>query len=169
MIISLIVAMDENRGIGIANGLPWRLPADLKRFKALTLGHYIVMGRKTYQSIGRNLPGRISIVITRQPDYKPENCQPGQCIVTHSIESALEYAREQRESEVFILGGGEIFAQTLHLAERIYLTQVHTVAPADTFFPKIVPGDWIEQESQYHLPDERNPLAFTWKVLVKNT
>ena len=130
--INIIVAMGKNREIGAANDLLWRLSSDLKRFKELTMGHPIVMGRKTYESIGRPLPGRTSIVITRQPDFGPEGV-----VVVDSLERALQAAREL-DSEVFVIGGGEIYAQALPRADRVYLTKVLAEFPqADTFFPEL--------------------------------
>src|SRR5262245_8173289 len=111
--------MDRNRGIGIDNKLPWRLPADHKRFRELTMGHQIIVGRKTYESIGRPLPGRRMIIVTHNRNYRTEGCD-----VAHSIEQAIELARERDDSEVFICGGGEIYSQTIELADRIYLTLV---------------------------------------------
>ena len=163
MIISLIVAMDENRGIGVDNRLPWHLSADLKRFKALTMGHHLVMGRKTYESIGKPLPGRTSIIITRNPDYVVEGC-----IVVHSLEEALQTARERGEEEAFITGGGEIFNQALSLADRIYLTRVHAETNAQVYFPAFNEDAWIEKESTSHPADEKNDYPFTMKVLVRS-
>ena len=138
MIISLIVAVDEQFGIGKDNQLPWHLPSDLKRFKQLTLGHYIIMGRKTYETIGRSLPGRTMVILTRQKGYKV-----GDCLVVHSLDEAIRKAQHANESEVFIIGGGQIFEQAIKLANRIYLTIVHTDAHADIFFPQLDPAEWV--------------------------
>jgi dihydrofolate reductase len=162
MVVSLIVAMDEARGIGREGKLPWHLGADLKRFKRLTMGHHLVMGRKTYQSIGRSLPGRVIIVVTRQTSYNL-----GGCLVTHSLEEALALARERGESEVFIAGGREIFAQALPFADRIYLTEVHTRAACDVFFPDIVREMWIVKESVANTADDANDYPFTYSLLEK--
>jgi dihydrofolate reductase len=137
VIVSLIAAMARNRVIGRGNGLPWHLPADLRRFRDLTLGHTIVMGRKTYESIGAPLPGRRIIVITRQERYAP----PG-CLVAHSLEEAL--ASADGEDELFICGGGELYAEALPLAERLYLTVVELEVEGDTFFPEIPAGEFVE-------------------------
>jgi dihydrofolate reductase len=160
MIISLIVAMDEQGGIGRAGMLPWRLPADLKRFKSLTMGHHLIMGRKTYQSIGRPLPGRTMVVVTRNPDYRP----PG-CVVRHSFDDALEFARNAEETEVFVVGGEEIFRQAIVSADRLYLTQVHATFETDISFPQFNEASWLESEREFHSADKRNPYAFTFHVL----
>lgn len=160
MIISLIVAMDEQGGIGRAGMLPWRLPADLKRFKSLTMGHHLIMGRKTYQSIGRPLPGRTMVVVTRNPDYRP----PG-CVVRHSLDDALEFARTAGETEVFVVGGEEIFRQAFASADRLYLTQVQATFETDVSFPQFNEASWLESEREFHSADERNPYAFTFRVL----
>ena len=162
MIISLLVAMDERGGIGMDNRLPWHLSADLKRFKALTMGHHVIMGRKTYASIGRPLPGRIMVIITRSPDYWAEGCQ-----VVHSLEESLDLARQAGETEAFVIGGGQIFAQALPLAERIYLTRVHTVAEADVFFPEFDERDWSIQTVSEVPADEKNQFSTTYMVLDK--
>ncbi len=137
MIVSLIVAMDQQGGIGKNNRLPWHLPSDLKRFKNLTMGHFLVMGRKTYETIGKPLPGRKMVVITHQEDY----IAPG-CAVVHSLREALELAESNQESEVFIIGGGEVFPQAIEHANKIYLTTVHTVVNADVHIEKLDPTKW---------------------------
>jgi dihydrofolate reductase len=162
MLVSLIVAMDENGGIGKNNRLPWHLSDDLKRFKALTMGHYIIMGRMTYESIGRPLPGRTNIVITRNPDYEAEGC-----MVVHSLGEALEIARKRGEDEVFVTGGREIFAQALETADRIYLTCVHAEVPADVYFPKVDEEEWFEKDSHYYPANQKNEYAFSMKLLVR--
>ena len=164
MIISLIVAMDENRAIGVQNRIPWHLPDDLKRFKSLTMGHHIIMGRKTYESIGKSLPGRTMVVITRQQDYQAENC-----MVVHSLSEAIQLARERTETEAFIIGGGDIFKQSLDLAERIYLTIVHTTVQATIFFPEIDESAWIEIESAHHPSDQKHKFSFTFKTLERKS
>src|SRR4030066_2251502 len=121
MIVSLIVAMDEKGGIGKQNQLPWHLPSDLKRFKSLTMGHHIVMGRKTYETIGKPLPGRTMVIITRRKAYHPTGC-----IVVNSILEATRFAETNHEDELFIIGGGEIFKKAIGLAKKIYLTTVPT-------------------------------------------
>lgn len=162
MIISLIVAMDEAGGIGLNGGLPWYLPADLKHFKSTTMSHHLIMGRKTYESIGRPLPGRTMIVLTRNQEYHPEGC-----LVAHSLDIALEIARSNEEDEVFIIGGGDVFSQAIGLADKIYLTMVHTTLSADVFFPKIIPSEWEETSLELHSPDERNPHPYSFTELSR--
>ena len=154
--------MDRNRGIGIDNKLPWRLPADLKRFRELTMGHHIIVGRKTYESIGRPLPGRRMIIITHNRNYRTEGCD-----IAHSIEDAIGLARERGESEVFICGGGEIYAQTIGLADRIYLTLVEANVAAGTLFPEFDWQEWSERESIYQPANEKNQYPFTFKSLAR--
>ena len=148
MIVALIVAMDEKRGIGIGNRLPWHLSSDLKRFKSLTMGHHVLMGRKTFESIGRPLPGRTMIVISRRKYYQPEGIQ-----VVGSLDQGLELAESRGESQAFVIGGGEIFAQALPIADRIYLTVVQTVAECDVFFPEIDMGVW-QVSTEISVPKE---------------
>lgn len=162
MIVSLIVAMDERGGIGKGNRLPWRLSTDLKRFRALTMGHHIVMGRKTFESIGRALPGRQSIIITRNRALEIEDC-----FIAHSLEEALRMAERRAETEVFICGGAAIFAQSIERADRLYLTEVHAEVDADTFFPDWDRSLWREAESVYHAADEKNEYPTTFKLLEK--
>jgi dihydrofolate reductase len=137
VIVSLIVAMDETRGIGKHNRLPWHLPSDLKRFKKLTMGHHLVMGRKTYETIRKPLPGRKMIVISHQPDYVAPGCQ-----VVQSISQALRVVEDYHETEVFIIGGGEIFTQSVGIADKIYLTAIHADVDADVKFPIIDYTQW---------------------------
>jgi len=163
VIISLIVAMDEKRGIGKNNQLPWRLSDDLKRFKALTMGHHIIMGRKTYESIARLLPGRTMVIVTRNPEYDVVGA-----LVTNSLPMALEIAEKSNESEVFIVGGAEIFAETLPLADRIYLTLVHSNVDADVFFPEFDHDDWIGKETSFVDANDKNEYPMSFIDLVKN-
>lgn len=155
MKLSAIVAMASNRVIGVNNTLPWRLPADLKRFKQLTMGHTLVMGRKTYESIGRPLPGRTMVVVTRQRDYAPEGVK-----VAHTVDEALALA--QADSEVFIAGGADLYAQTLDRLDRLYLTRIEREFPGDTFFPEVDFSGWklIEQERHPAASAEDLPYAF---------
>jgi dihydrofolate reductase len=162
LIISLLVAADEEGGIGFENRLPWRLSTDLKKFKELTMGHHLIMGRKTYESIGRALPGRTSIVITRNRSYKGDGV-----LVTHSLPGALELAQNAGEDEAFVIGGGEIFFQALTIAHRIYLTRVHGVVEADVYFPVLEMDEWVEEHSEFHAPDEKNEFPFTFIVLSR--
>ncbi len=147
MIISLIAAMAENRVIGRDNSVPWRLPDDLIRFRETTMGHPVIMGRKTFESIGKPLPGRKNIIITRNPDYRQEGC-----IVVHNLPDALAECSES--DEVFICGGGEIFRESLPFVVRIYLTVIHEEIEGDTFFPEIS-ADYYEvsrEESTAPIP-----------------
>ena len=162
MIISLLVAMDEKRGIGKDGKLPWRLSSDLKRFRELTMGHHIIVGRKTFESIGKPLPGRRTIVVTRNPNYTVEGC-----LVAGSVESALKLAKERGESEAFIIGGADIYAQALEVADRIYLTEVHAEVDADTFFPEFDRSAWTERECTYQPTDEKNQHACTFRLLER--
>ncbi|OGW29628.1 MAG: dihydrofolate reductase [Nitrospirae bacterium GWC2_57_13] len=138
MIISLIAAVAENSVIGRNGALPWHIPSDLKRFNDMTRGHTVIMGRKTFESIGRPLPGRRNIVLTRRRGYQAEGCD-----IVHDLDSA--FAACAGEAEVFIGGGGEVYAGTIHLADRIYLTCVKAAVEGDTLFPEI-PGDFIGAE-----------------------
>ena len=164
VIVSIIVAMDRNRGIGIENRLPWRLSADLRRFRELTMGHHIIVGRKTYESIGKPLPGRQMIVVTRDTGYQAEGC-----IIVHSLDEAFEMAAARGESEVFVCGGAEIYRESLGKAHRLYLTQVDAEVDADTFFPEIDFRQWSDIESLSQAADEKNQYPFVFKVLELRT
>jgi dihydrofolate reductase len=131
MRISLIVAMAENRVIGREGTIPWKIPGEQKMFRRITLGHTLIMGRKTYEDIGRPLPGRLNIVISRRPDYRPRGC-----LKADSLKNALALCPAE-ETEAFIIGGGELFRESIHLADRIYLTVVPITVAGDTFFPEI--------------------------------
>lgn len=163
MIVSLIVAMDKRRGIGLNNRLPWRLAADMKRFRELTMGHHLIVGRKTYESIGKPLPGRQMVIVTRDQDYRAEGCA-----VVHSLDEALGLARARGEQEAFIGGGAQIYAEAIGLADRLYLTLVEAETAADTFFPEFDEDEWRERESFYQPADEKNQYPFTFKLLAKN-
>ncbi len=160
MIVSLLAAVDEANGIGKDGRLPWRQSDDLRRFKSLSLGHHIVMGRKTWESINRLLPGRTTIVITRQVGY----LIPG-ALVASSLEGALDMAAAGGDSEVFVIGGGQIFALALPLAQRIYLTVIHARLDCDTFFPALDMSAWRESERSDHAADERNQFPYTFLTL----
>jgi dihydrofolate reductase len=162
--VSLIAAMDRTRGIGIDNRLPWRLSADLRRFRELTMGHHIIVGRKTFESIGRALPGRRTIIVTRNENYqRPEE----NLSIVHSVKEAIDLARERGETEVFVCGGAEIYARTLGLADRLYLTFVETEADADVFFPEWDESEWEVRESVYQSADEKNQFPFLFKLLCR--
>lgn len=162
MIVSLIAALDEAGGIGKDNGIPWKLSSDLKRFKALTWGHYLIMGRKTYTSIGQPLPGRNTIIVSRRPSYQVDGC-----LIANSLSKALAIAKRNGEQDVFIIGGGQIFEQAISIADRLYLTYVHATVQADTFFPNFNEENWIEMENISQPADEQNQYSFTYRVLVK--
>ena len=158
MRITLIAAMAANRSIGLDNRLPWRLPADQRRFKALTLGHSMIMGRRTFDSIGgRPLPGRPTIVVTRDPAWSAPGVE-----VAHSVDEAL--AKAQGE-EVFVAGGEEIFRLALSRADLIQLTRIDRDFPGDTFFPEFAEGDWEVVEREDHGPTEKAPFSYSFLVL----
>lgn len=158
--LSIIVAVADNGVIGSGNQLPWRLPDDLKRFKALSLGKPIVMGRKTYDSIGRPLPGRLNVVISRQPGLEI----PG-CTVVTSIDEAI--AAAQPAPEIVIVGGADIYRQVLPQVQVIHLTCVHANVAGDVVFPKLQEHEWREVAKEYHPADERHPHAFTFSTLER--
>ncbi len=160
MLVSIVVAIAQNNVIGRGNDLPWRLPDDLKRFKALTIGKPVIMGRKTYESIGRPLPERTNIVISRQADFAADGCT-----VVRSIDEALAAASDAPEA--MVIGGAEIFREVLPRTDRFYLTRIHADVPGDTIFPDLVLDDWIELESEYHPADDRHAYAFTFLKLRK--
>ncbi|MDO8584898.1 MAG: dihydrofolate reductase [bacterium] len=154
--LSFIVALDNRRGIGLKNGLPWTLPADLRHFKEVTMGHPIIMGRKTHESIGRALPGRKNIIITRQKDFVAPGCE-----VVQSFDEALVRAGE---GEVFVIGGGEIFAAVLPRAQKLYVTEVNHAFQADVYFPEFNKNEWREVSREPHAADEKNPYAYSFVV-----
>jgi dihydrofolate reductase len=154
-LVSIIVATDERGAIGVDGGLPWRLPDDLRRFKALTLGKPVVMGRKTWDSIGRPLPGRHNIVITRQGGLE----LPGATVVA-SLEQALLAAGDV--PEICIIGGAEIYRLALPRTDVIHLTRVRATVSADTYFPALVPGEWDEAVREEHPADDRHSFAYAF-------
>ncbi|CAE6489698.1 Dihydrofolate reductase [Nitrosomonas nitrosa] len=160
--LSLLAAMASNRVIGRNNALPWRLPADLKRFKALTMGQIIVMGRKTYESIGRPLPGRINIIVTRQPDLSVAGVT-----VTRSVEEALTACLIYPDKEIFIIGGAELYQQTLKHCQRLYLTEVQKAFEGDAFFPEFDRSDWHEIVREKHVQEEGEKLEYHFVVLER--
>jgi len=155
--IALIAAVARNGAIGVRNALPWRLSSDLKRFKALTMGKPLIMGRKTFASVGKPLPGRYSIVVTRDPLFAPEGVE-----VAHDLPSALALARAYDGQEIMIGGGGEIYAQTLGMADRLYLTEVGLEPEADAMFPPIEAAEWREvfRETGVRGPRDEAEFAF---------
>ena len=158
--ISIVVAISANNAIGKNNQLLWHLPADLKHFKNITSGHTIIMGRKTYDSIGKPLPNRRNIVITRQKDLTIEGID-----VANSLEEALSLCNTKEE--VFVIGGAEIYRQALPLCNKIYLTRVHQNFDADTFFPELDHYTWKEISKEDYLPDEKNKFAYTFSTLER--
>lgn len=155
MIVSIIVAAAENGVIGRDNGLAWRLSSDLKHFKSLTTGHTILMGRRTFESIGRALPNRRNIVISRNPDFRAEGCE-----VARSLDEALAMTRG--EEEVFVTGGGMIYREAWDRADRLYLTVVHAEVEGDTRIPPVLPGRWREVAREEHKADERNEYDYSF-------
>ena len=165
--LSLIVAISTNGVIGRGDDLPWRLSADLRRFKRLTMGHHIVMGRKTHESIGRELPGRTSVVVTRSADYQPDGADGVGIVVAHSLDEALELV--ENDDEAFIIGGAEIYRQALPLADRLYVTRVHAEIDGDVSFPEFDLGAWQLLEDEHHQADEKNAHAYSFQVYERKS
>jgi dihydrofolate reductase len=156
--IVLVAAMDKNRAIGRGGALPWHLPDDLKRFKRLTLGKTVLMGRKTFQSIGRPLPGRRNLILTRDVSFRPEGVE-----LVHSVEDALKL-----DSEIMVIGGGEVYALTLPIATQMHLTLVDAVIwDADAFFPDWSSLEWRETLREFHPADPRHAFAFSYVDLER--
>lgn len=155
--ISIISAMASNRAIGIRNTLPWQLPEDLKYFKALTMGHHIVMGRKTYDSIGKPLPGRDTVIVTRNADY----AVPG-CLAVNSLDAALTVSHG--DTEVFFVGGAELYRQALAIAHRIYLTEIQRVFDGDAFFPEFDTSQWVETTRDKHRTEGPNGFEYHFVI-----
>lgn len=166
MRIALIAALAQNRVVGRDNTLPWSLPGDLQNFKRLTLGKPVVMGRKTFDSIGRPLPGRSNLVISRNPQLQIEGVE-----VVSSLEWALQRAQEIASAtsadEIMVIGGGEIYSQTLPLAQTLYLTEVHASVEGDAWFPEFEPQDWRESSRETFQPSGDNPYAFSFVTLLR--
>ena len=156
MKISIIVAMAKNQVIGKGNGLPWRLPGDLRHFKELTMGHWLILGRKTFESIGKPLPGRSLIVVTRQAGFTAAGVN-----VAHSVDQALGMAEG---NEVFIAGGGQVYHQILSRADRIYITFVEGEFDGDTYFPSLDESTWQQVSDEGHGADERNPVPYRFQI-----
>jgi dihydrofolate reductase len=159
-LVSLIVALADNGVIGRDNALPWRLPEDLRRFKAATLGKPILMGRRTFESIGHALPGRANLVLTREPDWSA----PG-VLVVHSVAAALAAARAA--PELVVIGGAQVYRLVMPLAQRIYLTQVHAALAGDTYFEDFDPAQWVEVAHEERAADERHAYPLTFKTLER--
>jgi len=162
--IAIVVAVSENGVIGNDNALPWRLPRDLQYFKSVTLGHPIVMGRKTFDSIGRPLPGRTNIVVTRQTNWIAPGVE-----VAHSLDAAIKLASSAAEAagvpRVMIIGGAEFYAQILPECDRLYLTEVHADVDGDAYFPKFDRSQWLEVSRERNAADASNPFAYSFVVL----
>ncbi len=159
MTISIIVAKSRNNVIGVHNQLPWHMPADLKYFKKVTTGHTVIMGRKTYESVGKPLPNRTNIVITRQQDFHADGV---------TIEASLEQALKQvTADEVFILGGGEVFGQAMNMADKLYVTDIDITLDGEVYFPEIDTCQWTLSSEETHQKDEKNPYDYSFKVYVR--
>ncbi|PKP24749.1 MAG: diacylglycerol kinase [Bacteroidetes bacterium HGW-Bacteroidetes-2] len=158
--ITIIAAAAENNALGKDNDLVWHLPDDFKRFKLLTTGHYIIMGRKTFETFPKPLPNRIHVVVTRNKNYKKDGI-----VVVHSIKEALKIAKI--DDQPCIIGGGEIYKQSLPFTEKIELTRIHTTVEADTFFPEINEKEWQLINEEYHPKDEKHEFAFTYLTYLR--
>ncbi len=158
MVISIIVAMDENGVIGKnSKGMPWHLPADLKRFKEITTGKPVIMGRVTYNTIGKPLPNRQNIVLTRDPAFSAPGVE-----VARSVDEAIEKAKQAEE--IMVIGGANIYKQFLPLVGRLYVTRIHAAFEGDTYFPKVNWDEWREITRESHEPDGKNPYPYTFLV-----
>lgn len=155
MMISMIVAVSSNSVIGRDGDLPWHMPADLKRFKRLTMGHHLIIGRRTWDEVGAPLPGRIMVVVTRDTEFRVDGAT-----VVHSLDEALQVV--EGDDEVFIAGGGEIYRQALPLADRVYLTRVHAEIDGDTTFPELEEEEWRLVDREDHGSDDRNPYPYSF-------
>ncbi|WP_047550190.1 dihydrofolate reductase [Methylotenera sp. G11] len=153
--LSIIVAIAKNRVIGINNTLPWHLPEDLKRFRALTMGHHIIMGRKTYESLGRLLPGRTTVIVTRNQDYQVEGA-----LVAHSLQDAIALCRD--DDEIFLIGGAELYQAGLDLADRLYVTEIDLAVAGDAHFPQIPLQQWHETAREAHVSEKG--LQFSYVI-----
>lgn len=158
MTISMIFAMDRNRVIGIDNKLPWRLPADMAYFRKATMGHTVLMGRKTYESIGKPLDGRRNVIVTTNRDFQAEGC-----LVVHSVEEAMSLA-DGDENEVFVIGGAEIYRLVLPFADRLHVTEIDHEFAGDAFFPEIDDRIWEPVSVEQGVTDEKNPYSYRFVV-----
>lgn len=167
MIISFIAALSKNRVIGKKNDLPWHLPDDMKYFMQTTKAHYVIMGRKNYDSIPekfRPLPNRTNVVVTRQKNFTAEGC-----VVVHSLEEGIERARKGNEQEAFIIGGAEIFKYGIPFSQRLYLTEIFAEVDGDTFFPEWNAAEWKEISRRHHPADDRHALEFDFVVYERKS
>lgn len=162
MIVSLIAAMGNHRVIGVDNRLPWRLPADMKHFRAITMGKPVLMGRKTFESIGKALPGRTNIVVSQDRHFRPDGVR-----VAYSIEEALAMAGTAGANEVLVIGGASFYAQLLSRAQRLYITEIHHDFQGDAFFPAWEPAEWREVQRYDHAPDGDNAYAYSFVTLER--
>ena len=160
---SIIVAQSNNKVIGHQGALPWQLPADLAHFKKITYGHPIIIGRVTFESIGRPLPGRTNIIVTRSTDY----VAPCECKIVHSLEEAFAYAEEKASDEVFIIGGSEVYKQALPMADKIYMTQVNANVVGDSLFPSIDASHWEEVSRVDFSADDKHMYAYAFITYVR--
>ncbi|PPD48966.1 MAG: diacylglycerol kinase [Methylotenera sp.] len=156
--LSIIVAVAHDGVIGVNNTLPWHLPEDLKRFRALTMGHHIIMGRNTYDSLGRLLPGRTTVIVTRNENYKVEGA-----LVAHSLEAAIALC--ENDEEVFLIGGAELYQAGLKLAHKLYITEIELDVVGDAFFPKLVSTEWQETEREAHTSEKG--LKFSYVTYLR--
>jgi dihydrofolate reductase len=163
MIISMIAAVARNYTIGSGNTLPWEMPADMRFFMTTTRGHHVIMGRKSFEDIGKPLAERTNIIVTRQIAYSVPNA-----FVVHSLEEALNLAQRNGETEVFIIGGEHIFTEGLQRADRIYLTWIHADVEGDTHFPRFDLHEWREVQRTDHAPDAENPHPYSFTTLEKS-
>ncbi|MFK7775589.1 MAG: dihydrofolate reductase [Saprospiraceae bacterium] len=162
MVVSTIVATAKNNVIGKDNDIPWYLPADLKYFKKITLNHHIIMGRNCYESIGKPLPKRTNMILTRNPFYIVSNCY-----VLHSLEEALQIAEENGEEEAFIIGGAQIYELGMKYSDKLYLTEVDLEVEGDIIFPKLNMDEWELLSEETHQADEKNEHNYTFKIFQK--
>jgi dihydrofolate reductase len=156
--LSLIVAVSSNGVIGVNNTLPWHLPEDLKRFRALTTGHHIIMGRKTYESLNRLLPDRTTVIVTRNHDYAVAGA-----VITHSLEDAIACCKS--DPEAFLIGGAELYAEGLRLADKLYLTEIHAAYEGDAFLPAIDWAQWQETSREAHVSAQG--LGFSYVIYTR--
>lgn len=157
--ISLVVAMGPNREIGINNQMPWKLSEDLKNFKKTTMGHHILMGRKTFESIGKPLPGRTNIILSRNKDFKVKDC-----ITVTTIDEAINFAKKNGETELMVIGGAQIYKEALPSANRIYLSKIEFKGKADAYFPEFNEKDWKVMSETKHSGDT---IPWTFKVIER--
>lgn len=151
--LSIVVAMAKNRTIGVNNSLPWRCPEDLKHFKTLTMGHHMIMGRKTFDSIGKPLPGRTTVVVTRNNDLEIAGC-----VVAHSLKEAIAVCADDKE--IFIVGGAELYRQAVSLADTLYITELQQEVEGDAHFPEFDKSAWQETSREVRTQDIPQPLEF---------